>query len=78
MNIIKLALGALAGVMAATFICWGTLVFYAQFVLRGKGSLFDTNPDLAESFFFAWGVVSMVCMLVGASMALRKTSGKVR
>jgi hypothetical protein len=51
MEIMKALLGAVFGGAPASFACWGALYFYGTVVLHGKGSLFDTNPDIADAFF---------------------------
>lgn len=55
-------------------ICWGTLYVYGAFVLHGKGSLFDTNPAIANLFFVTWGGLILVFAMAGAIVATRGKS----
>jgi hypothetical protein len=73
MRLIKCLLAALAGAVAASIICWGGLYLVGVFVLDGHGSLFDTNPSLANTFFIAWGVLSAPCAAVGVFLTIRKS-----
>jgi hypothetical protein len=72
MKLIKCLLAALAGAVAASLFCWGGLYLFGAFVLHGHGSLFDTNPSLANTFFIAWGVLSALCVAVSVFLTIRK------
>jgi hypothetical protein len=78
MKIIQIIAGAVASGMIATFLCWGLLMLYAKFILHGEGSLFDTNPSAANAFFIVWGVVSLVSMLIGASITIRALAARTQ
>ncbi|HSU20931.1 MAG TPA: hypothetical protein VLK60_03480 [Variovorax sp.] len=78
MKIIQIIAGAVLSGMIATFICWGLLIFYAKFILHGKGSLFDANPNAAIVFFLIWGVMSLISMLIGASIMARALSARTQ
>lgn len=69
MKLVKRLLGAFLGAVAAAAMCWGLLFLYGTFVLHGQGSLFDTNPNAASTFFVIWGGVSILCALLGAAAA---------
>jgi hypothetical protein len=75
MKLVKVVAGIILGILAATVVCWGALYLYGVLVLHGRGSLFDTNPLAANVFFVGWGVVSAVCAIAGAFVAVR-TSGR--
>ncbi len=70
MKAIKCLLAALLGAALATLICWGAVYLYGVFVLHGHGSLFDTNPSLANTFFITWGGVSILCAVFGCWLAV--------
>lgn len=74
MNFIKLIVAAIAGCVIGTAICWGLLIAYANFILHGQGSLFDTDPEAANAFFIAWGAISVTFMLVGMVVTARMLS----
>lgn len=74
MKIIKGAFGAMVGLLAGTVICWGLLYLYGAFVLRGEGSLFDTNPQAANAFFIVWLIVSLLCALIGIKVAFHRAT----
>jgi len=66
MKILKLFLGVFSGVVLGSLICWGSLYLYGKIILKGNGSLFDTNPDIANMYFILWGVISFIFALTGA------------
>ncbi|MBR8207183.1 hypothetical protein KDW61_00755 [Burkholderia cenocepacia] len=74
MKLVTVVAGALVGGALATMICWGTLYVYGAFVLHGKGSLFDTNPAIANLFFVTWGGLILVFAMAGAIVATRGKS----
>jgi hypothetical protein len=76
MKPIKFLLAALAGAVAASLFCWGGLYLVGVFVLHGHGSLFDTNPSLANNFFIAWGVLSALCAAFGVFLTIRKSQSR--
>lgn len=78
MKIIQIIAGAVASGMIATFLCWGLLMLYAKCILHGEGSLFDTNSSAANAFFIVWGVVSLVSMLIGASITIRALAARTQ
>jgi len=78
MKIVQIVAGAVVSVMIATLLCWGLLILYAKFILHGKGSLFDADPNAANAFFIIWGVVSLVFMLIGASIMIRALAARTQ
>jgi len=76
MKVIRSIPGAIAGAAIGTVLCWGLLYLYGTVVLRGEGSMFDTNPRAAKTFFIGWLVVSALFALGGALRVIR--SGKDR
>lgn len=75
MKIIKALSGGILGCAAASVACWGALYCYGAILLRGKGSLFDTSPNIANAFFLAWGIASLIFAIFGAVLcggSLRK------
>lgn len=74
MKLVNVVAGALVGGALATMICWGALYVYGAFVLRGKGSLFDTNPEIANLFFVTWGGLILIFALAGAIVVTRGKS----
>lgn len=71
MKIIRMLAGILIGVVVSTLVCWGLLFFWGIVGLHGRGSLFDTNPTIANAFFIGWAVIAVICALAGA-MFLRE------
>ncbi|RKT99157.1 hypothetical protein C7H84_32955 [Burkholderia sp. Nafp2/4-1b] len=65
---------AFVGAVLATIICWGALTVYGVFVLRGEGSLFDTNPEIANLFFVGWGGLIAILATAGATVVIRRKS----
>lgn len=55
-------------------ICWGALYVYGAFVLRGEGSLFDTNPEIANLFFVGWSVLTAIGAAIAAIIVTRMRS----
>lgn len=78
MKIVQIIAGAVISGMIATFLCWGLLILYAKFILHGEGSLFDANPNVANAFFIVWGIMSLISMLVGASIVARALSARTQ
>ncbi|KWO43673.1 hypothetical protein WT97_18255 [Burkholderia sp. MSMB1459WGS] len=74
MKLVTVVVGALVGGALATMICWGALYVYGAFVLRGKGSLFDTNPEIANLFFAAWGGLFLIFAMAAAVVVTRRKS----
>lgn len=74
MKLVTVVAGALVGVALATMICWGALYVYGAFVLRGEGSLFDTNPEIANLFFIGWSVLTAIGAAIAALIATRMRS----
>ncbi|WP_157643230.1 hypothetical protein [Burkholderia ubonensis] len=54
MKLLRTAIGAIAGSVIVTLACWGGLYLFGVLILHGKGSLFDTNPQVANLFFAGW------------------------
>ncbi len=54
--------------------CWGALYVYGAFVLHGKGSLFDTDPEIANLFFVTWGGLILIFAMAGAIVVTRRKS----
>ena len=76
MKLINGIAGAIAGVLISTVFCWGMLYLYGTLVLRGNGSLFDTNALAANIFFITWGTLSLLCGLAGAVAAVRRATAR--
>jgi len=51
MNIQRISTCAILGAIAMTVFSWGGLYVFGALVLHGNGSLFDTNPTAANTFF---------------------------
>ncbi|MCA8091103.1 hypothetical protein LGM65_09380 [Burkholderia anthina] len=62
MKLVTVVAGALVG---------GALYVYGAFVLRGEGSLFDTNPEIANLFFIGWSVLTAIGAAIAALIATR-------
>jgi hypothetical protein len=58
--------GFLAGIILSSLVFWGGVVFWGTVVLHGQGSLFDTNPTVANAFFICWAALAVICGLAGA------------
>lgn len=54
MKILRILFGGFLGLLLATIVSWGSLYLFGVLVLDGKGSLFDTNPEAADTFFILW------------------------
>jgi hypothetical protein len=67
-KIIRMLAGILIGVVVSTLVCWGLLFFWGAVGLRGRGSLFDTSPTIANAFFIGWAVITAICALVAAML----------
>lgn len=76
MKIIVPICGAIAGLVLSTIVCWGLLYFYGTVVLNGYGSLFDTDPQVANAFFITWGIVSLATALGSVVVAIRLAQRK--
>jgi hypothetical protein len=74
MKFVAAVASALVGVAFATLICWGSLYAFGTFVLHGRGSLFDTNPEIADAFFAGWGGLSAIFAIVSVSIVTRRKS----
>lgn len=74
MKLVTVVAGALVGGALATTICWGALYVYGAFVLHGKGSLFDTAPEIANLFFVTWGGLILIFAMAGAVVVTRRKS----
>ncbi|MGN6260562.1 MAG: hypothetical protein ACTHNO_07505 [Ralstonia sp.] len=71
-SLLRVILGALLGMVAATAICWGALYMYGTYYLHGHGSLFDTNPTAANTFFATWFALMAVASAAGGYLARKK------
>ena len=76
MKFLKGFAGAIAGALISTVFCWGMLYLYGILVLRGHGSLFDTNPLTAKIFFITWAILSLLFALAGAAAAVLMTAAR--
>ncbi|MGU7771408.1 hypothetical protein ACV229_14630 [Burkholderia sp. MR1-5-21] len=59
------AIGAISGSIIVTLACWGGLYLFGVFILHGKGSLFDTNPQVANLFLVGWFMSVIVASVIG-------------
>ncbi|EKS9888316.1 MULTISPECIES: hypothetical protein [Burkholderia] len=71
LTIVVVIASSFAGGVLATLICWGALYAYGAFVLHGKGSLFDTSPEIAHAFFVGWGGLTAIFSAIAAIIAMR-------
>ncbi|MET3212584.1 hypothetical protein A9Z05_07925 [Burkholderia sp. A2] len=74
MKLVTVVAGALVGGALATMFCWGALYVYGAFVLHGEGSLFDTDPEIANLFFVTWGGLILIFAMAGAIVVTRRKS----
>lgn len=74
MRFVIVIANALIGGLFATINCWVFLYAYRALVLRGRGSLFDTNPEVANAFFVGWGGMIAMLSTTAAIIASRKKS----
>ncbi|KDB07564.1 hypothetical protein LIG30_0272 [Burkholderia sp. lig30] len=65
MKFLRAAVGAIAGAIIITFFFWFGLYLFGVFILHGKGSLFDTNPQAANLFFAGWFIAMVTASTVG-------------
>ncbi|MGU8082534.1 hypothetical protein [Burkholderia pyrrocinia] len=65
MKLLEPTIGAIAGSVMATLVCWGGLYLFGVLILHGRGSLFDTNPQVANLFFAGWFVSVVVASVIG-------------
>lgn len=65
MKLLGSAIGAIAGLVMATLVCWGGLYLFGVLILQGRGSLFDTHPRVANLFFTGWFVSVVVVPVIG-------------
>ncbi|MEN2471305.1 hypothetical protein ACN22W_16095 [Burkholderia theae] len=65
MKLLKPIVGAISGSVMATIVCWGGLYLFGVLILHGRGSLFDTNPHVANLFFVGWFVSLVVASVIG-------------
>jgi hypothetical protein len=70
MKLLRILCGVVVGAITATVLSWGGLYLFGM--VRGPGSLFDTNPDAANHFFALWFVLVCVASIVGGLMASRR------
>jgi len=70
MKLIRIIIGAALGAIGATVLAWGGLYLFG--IVRGPGSLFDTNPDAANRFFALWFALALVASIVGGVNASRR------
>jgi len=69
MKLFRILCGVVVGAVAATILSWGGLYLFGM--VRGPGSLFDTNPDAANRFFAIWFVLAALASIVGGFKASR-------
>jgi hypothetical protein len=69
MKLLRIIIGAALGAIGATVAAWCGL--YLVGIVRGSGSLFDTNPEAANCFFAAWFALVLVASIVGGVKASR-------
>lgn len=65
MKLLRTAIGAIAGSVIVTLACWGGLYLFGVLILDGKGSLFDTSPQVANLFFAGWFMSVVVGSVIG-------------
>ncbi|WP_124515888.1 hypothetical protein [Burkholderia ubonensis] len=65
MKFLRIAIGAIAGSVIVTLACWGGLYLFGILILHRKGSLFDTNPQVANLFFAGWFMSVVVGSVIG-------------
>jgi hypothetical protein len=53
MKIVRMLAAILIGLVVSALVCWGLLFFWGVVGLRGRGSLFDTSPAIANAFLSA-------------------------
>ncbi|WP_235362663.1 hypothetical protein [Burkholderia sp. A9] len=68
--------GAIAGAFIATLVCWGGLYLFGVLILQGRGSLFDTHPQIATRFFAGWFVSVVVVSVIGGWRGYRWGRGR--
>jgi hypothetical protein len=68
MKIIRMLAGTLIGIVVSALVCCGLLFFWGVVGLRGRGSLFDTSPTIANAFFIGWAVIAAIWALAGAML----------
>ncbi|WP_157650634.1 hypothetical protein [Burkholderia ubonensis] len=61
----RIVIGAIAGSVIVTLACWGGLYLFGVLILHGQGSLFDTNPQVANLFFAGWFTSVVVGTVIG-------------
>ncbi|CAB3763149.1 hypothetical protein BPA30113_03125 [Burkholderia paludis] len=66
MKLLEPTVGAVAGAIIATLFCWGGLYSFGVLILGGRGSLFDTHPQIANLFFAGWFVSVVVFASIGS------------
>ncbi|KXV05579.1 hypothetical protein CR51_12605 [Caballeronia megalochromosomata] len=69
MKLFRILCGATIGAISATVLSWGGLYLFGM--IRGSGSLFDTNPDAANRFFALWFALALLASIVGGLKASR-------
>ncbi|CAB3771664.1 hypothetical protein LMG29542_06663 [Paraburkholderia humisilvae] len=70
MKLLRILCGSIIGAIAATVLAWGGL--YLLGMIRGPGSLFDTNPNAANLFFALWFALVLAASIVGGMKASRR------
>ncbi|AQH03267.1 hypothetical protein A9R05_31000 [Burkholderia sp. KK1] len=70
MKLFRIVCGAVIGALVATVLAWGGLYLFGM--IRGPGSLFDTNPDAANRFFTLWFALVIVASILGGIRASRR------
>jgi hypothetical protein len=70
MRLAKFVFGAVIGAASATFVWLGGLYVYGS--TRPTGSLFDTDPQLANIFFAVWASLVVIASAAGGYFVSRK------
>ncbi|SEI23339.1 hypothetical protein SAMN05192544_104715 [Paraburkholderia hospita] len=70
MKLLRIFLGAVLGAVGATVVAWGGLYLFGM--VRGSGSLFDTNPEAANRFFALWFAIVLLASIAGGVRASRR------
>ncbi len=70
MKLLRIIIGGALGALGATAVAWGGLYLFGM--IRGPGSLFDTNPDAANCFFALWFALALIASIAGGIRALRR------
>jgi hypothetical protein len=70
MKLPRIGMGVVLGAIATAAVAWGGL--YAFGMVRGSGSLFDTNPDAANRFVAFWFALALLASIFGGASASRR------